>query len=185
MLRLVWVFFLAMAAACWAGPARPLVEFTVEGKGRFVIEVRPDQAPLLSAHFMGLVDKGFYDNLLFHRKVENFVIQAGDPKTKGLAPAAARAKPGPMGGTQGYGSGGSGKEVPFEINDLVHGRHWVGMALSAPMSDTGDSQFFINLRDNFRLNGMYVVFAQVVRGNDVIGRVERGDRIVRARRIGS
>ncbi len=146
------------------------------------MELRPDEAPKLTAHFLELVDKGFYNKMLFHRKVDNFVLQGGDPETKKVSTAWAKSNPGEMGGTKGLGSGGSGKEVPYEINNLTHVKHSVGMALSSPMSDTGDSQFFINLKDNFRLNGMYCVFGQIVEGQGLINKIQRGDRIIRVTR---
>jgi cyclophilin family peptidyl-prolyl cis-trans isomerase len=169
---------LLSAAAMGGQPAitRDVV-FEVEGRGKFVVEIRKDQAPQLSAHFLGLVRRGFYNRLLFHRKVDNFVIQAGDPKSRSWTPERARSKPGPMGGTEGMGDGGSGKNVPYEINDLTHEKHTIGMALEAPMSNTGDSQFFINLKDNFRLNGLYCVFGRVTEGEEVVESVQRGDRI--------
>lgn len=160
-----------------------MVSFEVEKRGSFVVELRPDQAPKLVAHFLSLVDSGFYDKMLFHRKVDNFVIQAGDPKSKAKSSSWAVKNPGEMGGTKTLGDGGSGKTVPYEINDLTHVKHSVGMALEGPMTDTGDSQFFINLKDNFRLNGMYCVFGMVVEGNAVISKIQRGDRIVKVKRV--
>lgn len=161
----------------------PRVSFQVENRGTFVMELRPDQAPKLVAHFLDLVDKGFYNKILFHRRVDNFVVQAGDPKSRKTSTAWAVKNPGESGGTKTLGEGGSGRTVPYEINDLTHVRHSVGMALSGPMSDTGDSQFFINLKDNFRLNGMYCVFGMVVEGNSVIAKIQRGDRILKAARV--
>lgn len=147
------------------------------------MELRPDQAPKMCSHFLGLVDNGFYDGILVHRKVPGFVVQSGDPASKKVAASWAKKNPGDHGGTKNLGDGGSGKKVPFEINDLSHDRYTVGMALESPMDDSGDSQFFINLAKNHRLNGMYVVFASIVKGRSVVDRIERGDRILRARRI--
>lgn len=172
------VFSLAPALA-----PKPQVAIEVEGRGTMVVRLEKDQAPKLVAHFLGLVDRGFYDGMLWHRKVPNFVIQTGDPASKSKTPEWARARPGERGGTKGLGDGGSGKSVPFEINDLVHDRYAVGMALESPMDDSGDSQFFVNLKDNHRLNGMYVVFGHVVQGQGVVDKVERGDRIARIRRL--
>ena len=96
-----------------------------------------------------------------------------------MTPAEAKSKPGPMGGTMGLGEGGSGKSVKFEKNGLSHVRGAVGIALESPGDNSGDSQFFINLVDNKRLDGKYVVFAHVVRGMDVVERTRRGDLIRR------
>jgi peptidyl-prolyl cis-trans isomerase B (cyclophilin B) len=168
------------AAALFAAP-RPQVQFQVEGRGSFVMELRPDEAPKLCAHFVKLVEDKYYDRLLIHRKVNDFVVQAGCDKTRGKSPAWARKNPGEMGGTKGVGEGGSGTTVPFEINNLDHTKYTVGMALEAPMSDTGDSQWFINLAKNSRLYGSYVVFAEVTKGRHVVDKLQRGDRITSAR----
>lgn len=173
----------ALLAASAAPAPNPHVAIDVEGKGTMVMRLAKQQAPKLVAHFMALVDKGFYDGMLWHRKVPDFVIQTGDPVSKSKTPEWARARPGERGGTKGLGDGGSGKSVPFEINDLVHDRYAVGMALESPMDDSGDSQFFVNLKDNHRLNGMYVVFGHITEGRAVVDKVERGDRIVRIRRL--
>jgi cyclophilin family peptidyl-prolyl cis-trans isomerase len=162
---------------------RPVVEVTVKSKGKYQVELRPDQAPKLCAHFLKLVDKGFYDRQLFHRKVPNFVIQAGDPQSKDVTSKFSRENPTDMQGTEGIGDGGSGKTVPFELNELRHHRYTIGMALEAPSSDTGDSQFFINLKYNMRLYGKYCVFGKVTKGFKVIDSIDRGDRIISIRRI--
>ncbi len=174
-----------LASSTQAQRKMPCVEMVVEGRGSIVVELRPDQAPKLVKHFLGLVDSEFYDGMLFHRKVDNFVIQSGDPASKKWTPEKARKNPGESGGTEGLGDGGSGRTVPFEINDLVHDKYTIGMALESPMSATGDSQFFINLKDNHRLNGMYEVFGRVVEGFDVVDKVQRGDRIKVVRRTKS
>jgi peptidylprolyl isomerase len=174
---------IALSASLASVTERPYVALDVQSRGRIVMELRPDQAPRLCAHFLDLIDKGFYDGLLFHRKVPGFVVQAGDPQSRSVASNWARRNPGERGGTRGLGRGGSGRPVPFEINDLTHDPYTVGMALESPMDDSGDSQFFINLAKNHRLNGLYVVFASVVEGRRIVDKIERGDRILRARRL--
>ncbi|MCW5936187.1 MAG: peptidylprolyl isomerase [Fimbriimonadaceae bacterium] len=164
--------------------ALPQVTFVVEGRGSFTMEVRIDQAPKIGGHFLDLVDRKFYDRILFHRLVPGFVVQSGDPESKKVTPAWARNHPGESGGTENLGEGGSGKSVPFEINDLKHTKYSVGMALESPMDDSGDSQFFINLADNHRLDGSYVVFARVTKGKGVVDKIRRGDRIKTAHRSG-
>jgi len=156
---------------------------SVSGRGSVVIEMYPDQAPKLVKHVLELVDSGFYDKMLIHRKVDNFVIQSGDPESKKVSVSFARKHKGKMGEVPGLGEKGSGKSVPYEINDLTHEKYTVGMALESPMDDSGDSQWFINLKDNFRLNGMYEVFGRVVKGQAVIDKIERGDRIAYIRRV--
>lgn len=160
----------------------PEVVVDVLHRGKFVIRVEKYQAPKLSLHFLGLVDKGFYDGILWHRKVDGFVIQTGDPASKKVDQAWALAHPGERGGTKDLGEGGSGASVPFEINDLVHDKYTVGMALESPMDDSGDSQFFINIGVNHRLNGMYEVFGEVTEGKSVVDSVKRADKILSIRR---
>lgn len=160
----------------------PKVAVDIKGRGTFVIELYPDEAPNLVRHILSLVDDKFYDGQLVHRKVPNFVIQAGDPTSKKVSEAYARKHKGKYGEVPGLGDKGSGKSVKFEINNLTHEKYTVGMALESPMDDSGDSQWFINLKDNFRLNGMYEVFGRVVEGQAVIDKIERGDRIRSIRR---
>src|SRR5690349_16739357 len=105
----------------------PRIDVAIQGRGTFVIELYPAQAPKLVSHVLGLVDKRFYDGMLIHRKVPDFVVQTGDPLSKKVSVAWARKHPGDHGGTKGLGDGGSGKSVPFEINDLTHEKYAVGM----------------------------------------------------------
>lgn len=173
---------LSFVTALAAPVALPEVEVKVLNRGSFVIQVDKYQAPKLSVHFLGLVDSGFYDGILWHRKVDGFVIQTGDPASKKVDQAWARANPGERGGTKGLGEGGSGKSVPYEVNDLIHDKYTVGMALESPMDDSGDSQFFINVADNHRLNGLYEVFGKVTEGKNVVDLIQRADRIVSIKR---
>jgi cyclophilin family peptidyl-prolyl cis-trans isomerase len=114
--------------------------------------------------------------------VPDFVVQSGDPQSKHVDSEFSRTHPDEYQGTKGIGDGGSGKTVPFELNELRHNQYTVGMALEAPMSDTGDSQFFINLKYNMRLYGKYCVFGKITKGQKVIDSLERGDRILWAKR---
>jgi peptidyl-prolyl cis-trans isomerase B (cyclophilin B) len=174
---------LALLGPCLCLADNPRVEMKVAGRGTVVLELYPQQAPKLVKHVLELVDTGFYDHMLIHRKVDNFVIQTGDPESKKVSVSYAHKHKGKMGEVPGLGEKGSGTSVPYEINDLTHEKYTVGMALESPMDDSGDSQFFINLKDNFRLNGMYEVFARVVKGQDVVDKIERGDRITSIRRV--
>ncbi len=167
-----------LAASVIAKPiASPILVFEVDGRGTFAMELDQLAAPRTCAHILGLAKQKFFDGMLFHRRVDGFVLQGGDPVSKTWTPAEAKAKPGPMGGTAGLGEGGSGKSVKYEKNGLSHVKGSVGIALESPGDNSGDSQFFINLVDNKRLDGKYVVFAHVVRGMDVVERTRRGDLI--------
>ena len=92
-----------------------------------------------------------------HRVVPNFVVQDGDPT--------------------GTGNGGPGWEIRDEINPVLYGRGTVGMALSGP--DTGGSQWFVTLSPQPHLDGTYTVFGQIIGGQEVVERIEQGDRILR------
>ena len=99
----------------------------------------------------------FFDGVAIHRVVPNFVLQDGDPT--------------------GTGNGGPGYEIRDELNPLEYRRGTVGMALSGP--DTGGSQWFVTHSPQPHLNALYTAFGQVVSGQDVVERIEQGDRIVR------
>jgi cyclophilin family peptidyl-prolyl cis-trans isomerase len=116
------------------------------------------------SQFTTLIKKGFYDGILFHRVEHPLVIQAGNPLTK----------------TQGIDArqGETGiPPIPFETNDLQHVTGAIGVALRSAKSDTGDSQFFINLQPNHMWDGEYCVIGRVTKGMDVVDKIERGDKI--------
>lgn len=144
------------------------------------MELFADTAPKTVAHFVEITEKGFFDGLLLHRRVEGFVLQAGDSKSRGWFPDDAVARPGLMSATESLGDGGSGRSVPFEKGAGHHARGTVGMALESPGDDSGDSQWFINLAENTRLDGKYCVFGKVVKGMDVVDKAKRGDLILSA-----
>lgn len=131
--------------------------------GEFEIELFEDKAPVTTANFIKLIDKGFYNGLIFHRVIRDFMIQGGCPK--------------------GTGTGGPGYEIKDEFHkDLKHdGPGVLSMANAGP--DTGGSQFFITLAKTSWLDGKHAVFGKVTRGIDVINaigstRTGPGDRPV-------
>jgi cyclophilin family peptidyl-prolyl cis-trans isomerase/HEAT repeat protein len=124
-------------------------------KGAFTIELLADDAPLSVDNFVQLARKGYFDNIVFHRVVPNFVVQGGDPR--------------------GDGNGGPGYQIRCEINEVPYERGAVGMALSG--KDTGGSQWFVTHSPQPHLDGGYTVFGRVVSGMDVVDRIARGDRI--------
>jgi cyclophilin family peptidyl-prolyl cis-trans isomerase len=124
-------------------------------KGSFTMELLPEEAPLTVDNFVGLARKNYFNNVLFHRVVPNFVVQGGDPR--------------------GDGNGGPGYQIRCEINEVPYNRGAVGMALSG--KDTGGSQWFVTHSPQPHLDGGYTVFGRVVEGMNVVDRIVRGDRI--------
>jgi cyclophilin family peptidyl-prolyl cis-trans isomerase len=125
-------------------------------KGRFTIELLPAEAPLNVDNFVQLAKRRYFNGIVFHRVVPNFVIQGGDPR--------------------GDGNGGPGYQVRCEINEVPYGRGAVGMALSG--KDTGGSQWFVTHAPQPHLDGGYTVFGNVVAGMNVVDNIVRGDRII-------
>ena len=134
-------------------PERPVVEMKVKNFGTIRLELRHDKAPITVENFLSLVEKGFYDGLTFHRIVQNFMIQGGDPK--------------------GNGTGGSEKTIKGEFlkngvnNTLTHTRGTISMARS-PAYDSASSQFFICNADSTFLDGNYAAFGYVTEGMEVV-----------------
>lgn len=126
-------------------------------RGAFTIRLLGSQAPLTVVNFLDLARRKYFDDVPIHRVVPNFVIQDGDPT--------------------GTGNGGPGYEIRDEINPVPYLRGTVGMALSGP--DTGGSQWFVTHGPQPHLDGIYTVFGQVSAGQDVVDRIEQGDRILR------
>lgn len=127
--------------------------------GEFTVELRPDAAPLATASFVALARCGFYDGVWFHRVLDGFVIQAGDPQTRGRS-----------GDFDGLGTGGPGYE--FEIEPPADGLRYEPYSLSmANDTRSNGSQFFIALADldaGLRQAGTYTIFGQVTEGTDVV-----------------
>jgi peptidyl-prolyl cis-trans isomerase B (cyclophilin B) len=162
------------ATAVVAGP-----EVTLKtSKGVVVIALDTQNAPVTAANFIKLVKSGFYDGLLVHRVEPGFVVQAGDPGTKGMSRAAlldALASSPP-----GIGAGGPGWSIPLEQTGLLHDRGVIAMARSAS-PDSAGSQFYITLGAAHHLDGGYAVFGSVVQGMDVVDTLAVGDKIVSAK----
>ena len=117
-------------------------------KGTFEIELFEDKVPVTTKNFIDLVDKGFYNGLIFHRVIDGFMIQGGDP--------------------EGTGMGGPGYTIPDEFNkDLRHDSEGIiSMANAGP--NTGGTQFFITLAATPWLDGHHAVFGKVIEGMDVV-----------------
>lgn len=132
------------------------VQIEMENGGKIVIELYPDKAPITVENFLMLVNKGFYNGLIFHRVIENFMIQGGDPEGTGMGGAPDKIK--------GEFSANGVK------NDLKHERGVISMARSQNMN-SASSQFFICHADAPHLNGQYAAFGKVVEGMDVVDEI--------------
>ena len=125
------------------------------GGGSFVVKLRGDIAPITAARILGLVRRHYYDGLTWQRVEPDFVIQGGSP------------------GANEYV--GYARYFRDELGNVPHLRGTVGMSTRG--HDTGDAQWFVNLRDNVRLDGDYTVFGDVVEGMDIVDGILEGDTI--------
>lgn len=119
--------------------------------GSFTVALDPAM-PITAGHFTSLVEKGFYNGVIFHRVIDGFMIQGGDPT-----------------GTGSGGSGPNGSSIPIKDEFTANNRNnrgTIAMANAGP--NTGDSQFFINLVNNNYLDTKHPVFGKVVEGMDVV-----------------
>lgn len=122
--------------------------------GRVVIELYPDLAPNHVKRIKELVRLGFYDGVVFHRVIEGFMAQTGDPT--------------------GTGSGGTGQKINAEFNNKRHVRGTVSMARAAS-PNSADSQFFICFADAPYLDGQYTVWGKVTSGMEYVDQIKKGD----------
>ncbi|GLK69382.1 peptidylprolyl isomerase [Hansschlegelia plantiphila] len=125
-------------------------------KGAVTIELRPDLAPVHVARVKELARQGFYDGVVFHRVIEGFMAQTGDP--------------------EGTGRGGSGKHLKAEFSKEKHVRGTVSAA-RAMDPNSADSQFFICFGDAPWLDGQYSVWGKVTAGMDYIDQIKRGEPV--------
>ena len=130
-----------------------MVEITMRDGGVIKLELYPDMAPITVENFTKLAGEGFYDGLIFHRVINGFMIQGGDP--------------------EGPGMGGSGENIKGEFaingvaNDISHVRGVISMARSRSYN-SASSQFFIVHQDATYLAGQYAAFGRVIEGMDVV-----------------
>lgn len=134
--------------------SNPKVKVTMENGGEYTIELYPEYAPATVANFLKLVNEGFYNGLTFHRIVDNFMAQGGDP--------------------EGTGCGGSKETIKGEFlsngftqNKLSHERGVISMARSMN-KDSASSQFFICYGDCSFLDGDYAAFGKVIEGMETV-----------------
>lgn len=126
----------------------------MEKGGEFVIQLYPDKAPITVNNFVFLAREGYYDGTTFHRVLEGFMAQGGDPT--------------------GTGAGGPGYQFVNEDSDLTFDKAGV-VAMANAGRDTNGSQFFITFGPAPQLNGGYTIFGQVIEGMDVVNGITRRD----------
>ena len=133
------------------------VNMEIENYGTIEMELYPDLAPDTVDNFISLIKEGFYDGLTFHRIIDGFMIQGGDPT--------------------GTGFGGSNKKIKGEFsangfeNDLKHERGVISMARASNSYDSASSQFFIVQTTYPSLNGLYAAFGKVTSGMDIVDQI--------------
>ena len=135
-----------------SNPDNPIAVFQTT-KGTFAIELYRDKAPKTAQNFVDLTNNGFYNGLIFHRVIDGFMIQGGDPN--------------------GNGTGGPGYTIPDEFGEgLRHSSEGIlSMANAGP--NTGGSQFFITLDKTPWLDGHHAVFGKVIEGMEVVRAIGR------------
>jgi peptidyl-prolyl cis-trans isomerase B (cyclophilin B) len=138
-------------------PAKKYKATISTARGDIVIELAPEHAPKTVNNFVFLARQGFYDGVVFHRVISNFVIQGGDPT--------------------GTGRGGPGYTFEDETsgNPLKHGTGYLSMANAGP--GTNGSQFFITHSPQPHLDGKHTVFGKVIEGQDVVNAIRQGDKM--------
>ena len=151
-----------MAAQKWSAPPDMQIdtdatyEATIDtNKGTITLELYPEHAPQTVNNFVFLAEEGFYDGIAFHRVIDNFMVQGGDPT--------------------GTGRGGPGYTFDDELdgNPLTHERGVLSMANAGP--NTNGSQFFITHAPQPHLDGRHTVFGKVTDGMDVVDSIAQGD----------
>jgi peptidyl-prolyl cis-trans isomerase B (cyclophilin B) len=155
-----------VSAKKWNSPPEmqidPTKRYTVTMEttaGTIEIELYPQHAPMTVNNFVFLANEGFYDGIVFHRVIANFMVQGGDPT--------------------GTGSGGPGYKFKDETlgNPLKHERGVLSMANAGP--NTNGSQFFITHAPQPHLNGKHTVFGKVTSGLEVVDKIKQGDKMVK------
>lgn len=134
----------------------PIVTFEMENGSVFKAELYPELAENTVNNFISLINKGFYNGLIFHRVIKNFMIQGGDPQKNGM-------------GGPGYSIKGEFLANGYE-NNLAHDRGVLSMARSF-MPDSAGSQFFIMHEKSPHLDGQYAAFGRVIEGIEVVDEI--------------
>jgi len=137
--------------------SNPIITFEMENGKIFKAELYPEKAPNTVNNFISLVQKGYYDGLIFHRVIAGFMIQGGDPNGTGM-------------GGPGYHIKGEFAGNGFTQNDLAHERGVLSMA-RAQHPDSAGSQFFVMHEDADYLDGQYAAFGKVIEGMETVDEI--------------
>ena len=172
LLILALALILTLVHVAWAEDL-PVARIEMENGGVIVAELYPEIAPNTVANFIELASAGFYDGVIFHRVIEGFMIQGGDPTGTGM-------------GGPGYAIKGEFADNGFE-NNLKHTRGVLSMARTM-VPDSAGSQFFIMHQDAPYLDGQYAAFGKVIEGMDVVDAIattptDGSDRPIEDQRI--
>ena len=150
--------FLLLIMSAFVLAEEALPTSVIETKfGNIELRFFPDDAPKHVDNFLTLARTGFYDGTIFHRVIPGFMIQGGDPLTKGTDKSL-------------YGTGGPDYKIPSEFNKRPHKRGVLSMARSQDPNSAG-SQFFIVVKDSNFLDGQYTVFGEVTEGIDIVDKI--------------
>ena len=137
--------------------SNPIVTFEMENGTTFKAELYPEKAPNTVNNFLSLVNKGFYNGIIFHRVIAGFMIQGGDPDGRGT-------------GGPGYHIKGEFASNGFAQNDITHERGVLSMA-RAMAPDSAGSQFFVMHADADYLDGQYAAFGRVIEGIETVDEI--------------
>ena len=153
-LKILFLYFIMSSTAPTASAdPKELIQLKLK-TGTVIIELYPDKAPNHVKRIKELANEGFYDGLTFHRVIDGFMVQTGDPK--------------------GDGTGGSEKDnLDAEFNDIKHTKGVVSMARSS-MPNSANSQFFIMIADSPHLDGQYSAFGKVTEGMEFVDQIKKG-----------
>ena len=165
-MKITMILFSCLYFQSYAFAEEQLADAVIETKfGNIELKLFPDVAPGHVENFLKLAKSGFYDGTVFHRVIPGFMIQGGDPNSKGSDRSI-------------HGTGGPGYSIKAEFNEKPHVRGVLSMARSSD-PDSAGSQFFIVVKESSFLNNQYTVFGEVVSGLDVADKIVSQERDAR------
>ncbi len=170
-MKKILMMIAAFSMLTYAGSKTPVAVLETNA-GTIELKLYPEKSPLAVENFIGLIKKGYYNGVIFHRVIKGFMIQSGDPTGTG------------RGGESIWGKGFKVENSP----NLVFERPFFLAMANTSQPNTNGSQFFITTAATPWLNGGYTIFGEVVKGKDVVRKIEnsktaRGDRPVQEQKI--